>query len=463
MTKNIFVQKDIVCPACQNAFPVKYPNPKLYAAVSRDEDQRVTAYSWTMGIQTDILPHHYSVLQCPHCFLADFYERLEKPLLDRKSREIIQRVQKMTPSQRLILQKLRQGVKEGGMDVTGAIMVHLAALFCTLSSGDEKWIDHLRLGRLCLRLSWLYRERPPSLSAAANGNNEPQADVMRISAPLARIAELGEEMEEALDDVLERAENLKKETVKRTLELNLPPAKNPYAARMAALEEYLGNALQELGKLEETAARDKKNILIIRDAATANSPGADAENPESILEGVKQLWPQLPGDESACLTQAAEALDYSFRHEAGDQNMQQNLGLGALLLHLLAKTGRLEKALDYSALLYRTCFKDKQSLQGQLAAVKKDGELSDEEIKEMNRTLTTVINTLNKAAESRKTLLEQLYVRDREKIAAILRPLAGAPVKEQLLALTAAGVHEALAQSLAEKMTAQDPTRKKKP
>jgi hypothetical protein len=52
MVRNIFIEKNVNCPVCKGTFQLKYPNPKLYAAASRDEDRRVTAYTWARGLQT---------------------------------------------------------------------------------------------------------------------------------------------------------------------------------------------------------------------------------------------------------------------------------------------------------------------------------------------------------------------------------------------------------------------------
>jgi uncharacterized protein (DUF2225 family) len=451
MSRNIYTKKQAVCPACRKSYELKYPNPKLYAASSRDDDERVTGYTWTMGIQTDVLPHHYSVLQCPHCLYTDFIERLEKPGYGSKERGIFKAYNELPVDRKAILKTLLQVLPKEQYNLDAAFALHLSAIYISLLPGHEAAIDHLKLGRLYLRLSWLYKEQGSEGFNAANSSG--QTAKTSKSSISAKLSQRGEQLEENFQNSLDLLDQFRELAEERTGELDLHPENNPFAKLINTIEDNMERALQDLSKLEHIVVQDRNRILVLKDnkngaqdtGINAMDTGIDGkENPptlNTLLPSLVAMWPQLPQSIESTIKLAAEAFEYSFKHEEVSQNIQQSHAVGNIIMQLMHKMGNLDRALDLSVQLYKSAFKDKQSLQMALTQGQNDNSMTDEETKEMNRMITSVTNSLSKSGENRKALLSQIYERDKSKISKLLITRQTLPPEEQVQALIQAGIN----------------------
>jgi uncharacterized protein (DUF2225 family) len=470
MSVILFIEKEILCPACDISFKLKYPNPKLYAATSRDEDQRVTEYSWTAGIKTDLQPHYYTVLQCPNCLLADFHEKLEKPGLDKRLKEEYNKLLELPFEQKMILRKLRRLVPEGELTARSAAAIHLAAIFGTLLPGKESQIDHMKLGRLYLRLSWLYKEIDEMNGKAENGDETEGNGSVASTATATELSKTVEEMEEHIQGVMDALENARELGEKRTDELQLESGENPFNRYINAIDDNIERALQELGQLEAIVRQDRNKILTItgKSARTTKKTsdrkeGTNSEdNFEEVIASLAENWPHIPLNEESAVKLAVEAFDFSYKHEEECQDIQQSMVVGGLILHLLEKTGQPDLALAHGSILYKTAFRDKQAMQMTLNDAKRDNSLTEAEIKDMNRSIATISTTLSRAADSRKKILEQLYQRDKKKISDLLKTNPGANTQKQVQLLTEAGFAEDFVIWLRENNYLDNDTRKKK-
>ncbi len=458
MAKNIFVEKKIKCPVCQTEFILKYPNPKMYAASGRDADQRVTGYTWTGGTKTDVVPHHYSVLQCPTCLLADFYTSFENPGNESKDRNFYKIFEEISFDQRLILRKLRRLVPETELGVDAAIALHLSAIFAARLPAEEAAIDHMKLARLYLRLSWLYKEKgglgaAPGPGAPAS-NNDPSTTSVLFNA----VEKMEDDMR-ALSEHLEQTAELARE---RARELDLPPDKNPYAPAITSLEEQIELTLMEVEKFQQVIARDKQQVLTI---AAGTKPHDEASTGgaatlDEIMNELSSLWPQVPKAEQMAVNFAVEAFEYAHQHESANFSIIQSMGVANLILQLFMRIGNLEKVLEYSLKIYKNGFRDKQSLQMTLNEGKRTKSLKVTEAQEMQRTIGHITTTLTKSTESRKKILGLLYRRDKDKIHTLLRSKTSAA--EQVQALASAEFPHELITWLKDNGQINDDVKKKK-
>ncbi|MCP5045714.1 MAG: DUF2225 domain-containing protein [bacterium] len=469
MAKIIFTTKKVLCPACKSYFELKYLNPKLYAASSRDDDERVTGYTWIENIKTELLPHHYSVLQCPKCLFTDFREHYERPGFSPMDKKLYQCHMQLSAEQRMVLQTLQCLVPAGDLDNEAALSLHLAAIFITLLPIEETAINHLKLGRLYLRLSWLYREQRELGSGPVPGDSKDTGK----SSTTRKLSSAVEQLEEYIQSALDLLEEARQLSEGRTEELELPPDMNPFAGAIDSLEDNIEKSLQDLSQLENSVMEDRNRILMVKGKNGAGDSGVveekgsggegeDAVTLETLFPTLMEQWPQIPRSEESAIKLAVEAFDYSYKHEEVSQNVQQAMGVGNIILQLLQKTGDMDRALEYAVELYKTGFRDKQSLQMTLNQGQKDGSLGDEEVKEINRTLVVLSHTLEKAGASRKQLLGQLFERDKEKIFKILKANAAVPVQEQMQALFEAGIVEDMITYLKEIQVIKTDVKKKK-
>lgn len=416
---------------------LKFPNPKFYAATQRDEDQRVREYSWTSGIKTNVQPHHYSVLQCPRCLYANFREKLERLGLDSKENDALKAFQSMPNEQKVILQYLSKLTKRDPLDSVAALALHLSAIFNSLLPGNEKILDHMKLGRLYLRLSWLYNELfgdEASAKAQSAAQNSGKSSVYKLY----KIVEKLEDKLQTCHDLLEKAHDL---AAQRIVELNLPPDQNPFETVIATVDEQVDRSLEELSRLEHIVAQDQSGILTMNNGHPDEKGNKKEEDIDlgSYLKELSALWPALPKTETDARKRAVDSFDYSFKNEGISQDMMQSMVVGSLLMHLLHQEGELERSLTYCLELYKNAFRDKQSLQMNLNQAQKDGNLSDDELKELNRMLSMATATLNKTSEKRRELLNLMFERNKQQIMSLIQAKASAGPQEQAGAITGAG------------------------
>lgn len=436
MARNIFIGKDIVCPACKSKVRLRYPSPKMYAAAGRDDDQRVTAYSWAGGIQTDVVPHHYAVFQCPNCLVADLKEKFENPEHSAKERIMYEALQSAPFEKRMLLRKLRRFVPEGDLDAQGAMALHLAAIYAAFIPGEKERIDHLRLGRLYLRLSWLYKEQkgPEEEETAADTAADTDSTVGKLLLVVDQFQQVMRQL------FAENLGNIQTLIDARSAEMKLSPEKSPYTKLMASVREKTGHMEQAVLQLRQAAVRDKEGKL----TQEAASSSIGDMNLEDFLPSLLPQWPDLPRNEKDALMRAVEALDHSARYEGAEQDLQQSMGLTNLIIKLLLKIGDLDRALEYVLGIFKSGYRDKQGLTMKLNQAKRDKTLTPFEEKSIMKQIGSVTRTLNMAVENRRKIVGMLFERDKEKITAVLDKHAAASAEEQARAVTAAGFTEEL-------------------
>jgi uncharacterized protein (DUF2225 family) len=453
MVRNIFIEKNVICPACKAGISMKYPNPKLYAAAGRDEDQRVTSYSWAGGIETDVLPHHHAVFQCPNCLLADMKESFETHGRGAKEIALYEAVRNSPFEKRMMLRKLRRFVPQE-INLQGALALHLAAIYTMMLPDEKEKIDHLKLGRLYLRLSWLYKEQ--------QGRGEKQAADETAAATASTAGKLlltVKQFQQVMNQVCsENVEQIQALANARTAEMKFPPGQNPYEKLMAAVREKMTQMQQAVLNLQNAAVQDSKGKLT--QAAMAGTAGEMSF--EQFLPTLLPQWPHLPRTERDTVKLAVEAFDYSARFEDADQSLQQSMGLTNLVIKLLLKIGDLDRALAYVMGIFKTGYRDKQNLTMKLNQLKREKTPNAFEEQSLTKQIGTVSRTLTMAVENRRKIVGMIFERDKEKIIAVIKQNAEASPEEQEQALVAAGFTAELVPWLRESgIIKQEETKKK--
>jgi len=436
MSRNVFIEKTIVCPVCKNTFELKYPNPKLYAAASRDSDRRVTAYTWAQGLKTDAVPHYYAVAQCPQCLFADLKENFENPRYGAKEAFVYEARNNLDFKKVLILKKLRRLVpNDETLSLEGAMSMHLTAVYCALLPAQKEQIDHNKLGRLYLRLSWLYREQKGD--APPPGENG-EADSLALTKLNKSVEVLQSDLLSLLDD-LGSTRTLIRERAK---ELGLPEEGegNPYSPILMGLTDKTHDLQTYLEMLQQSVQSDRKGDLT---TMSIGSNGA-GDAVQKLMGDVASKWPGMPRSEEISIKRAVEAFDYSFKHEDTEQSIEQSLAVVNLIVKLLLKIGDLDGALDYIMQIFKSGFRDKQELQRRLSQGKREKTISDFDARNIQRKIATVTNSLTQAGDTRKMLLEKIFERDKEKINSILEANANAAPPLQEKAIVEAGLTEEL-------------------
>jgi hypothetical protein len=443
MARNVFIQKNVVCPVCKNTMSLQYPNPKMYAAARRDSDRRITAYSWAQGIQTTVVPHYYAVVQCPQCLYADLKENFENPRHNAKDRLVYDARNNLEFKRVMILKKLHRVVSEGQLDLDGALSIHLAAIFNALLPGKEEEIDHNKLGRLYLRLSWLYREqRGESVDESEGENGE------GVSPVLNRLDNVVEGLQSGYNSLLDDLGSVRGLIRERAEELGLPVEgdKNPYWPMLAAISDKSNELRTLLEMFQQSVISDKKGNLSAVGMADSGETGA-----RRLFTEIAMQWPDMPQSEEACIRRAVTAFDYSFKNEDTDHSLEQGLAVVNLIVKLLLKIGDLDGALDYASQIFKSGFRDKQELSRRLSQGKQAKTLSAFDEKNIQRKIGTINNTLTQAGDTRKMIIEMIYEKRKDKIIPILKENVEKTADEQKQAILDAGFQEDLLPFLQER------------
>lgn len=428
MSRNIYIDHNVVCPVCKNLYKIHYPNPRMYVASGRDSDHRVTGYTWTQGVQTDEIPHYYAVAQCPQCLFADFRENLESPKQGMKEIKLYETRRNMDFKKVLILRKLKRLISEEKINIKGAICLHLSALYIALQAPKEHW-DYNKLGRLYLRTSWLFKElRGDSFEP------EPIEKDNTPSLSLDKLCKTIEGMQSSLNGFLSDLVDLRKYGNARSEELKLPSDNNPYNSITTSLEFKVKEIQTLLEMVQQSAMRDTKGDLIII-PATFTITDTDLQE---VLNDIESKWQDFPGNEEVCVRRAIEAFDYSFKTEDMERSPEQSLSIVNLIIKLLLKTGDLNGALNYLTEMLRNGSRDKQNLQQRLNEAKHGKNMSEFDAKNIMRKMATITSALTQGIESRRAIIEMIYEKNKEKILGIVKTnLQNTPAEQEQAILSA--------------------------
>lgn len=429
MAEEILLSKTIQCPACEQKVPLRIANPRLYTVASRESDRHVTAYRWLRGLVTNVVPHHYRIWQCPKCLFADFADKVDKEKLDGSHDAARSVFMDISIEKRMILDSLRERVPQGDLDAGGAVAIHLAALLITLLPTTAKQVDHSRLGRIALRLAWLFREVDGS-SAAPPPDPE--------SRTMVDLADATERLDRILKDAATALEEVQAKGRLRGAELRLPDnLENPYLAHGELIGVRLRTVQAEVATLQMAVLQDQQGRL-----APAVRPETDPGGAlDGALQAILPLWPSMPRNERQCLLLALEALEYSYQFERGSESEDEGLAQVNLILDLLIRLGMLERALDWTSQISKYSADNVEDLQNRMAKARASKTLSDFDETVINRKIAAMGLTRQKAGERRRDILEMMLDRDREKIDASLGASASLPSQERVKALMDLGIH----------------------
>ena len=428
MRESVFINKEIPCPVCQLVSPLRYPDPRHYVAAARESDLHVTAYRWNTEECEGIMPHYYAVWQCPVCMFADLTERLEKPTGGPKEEALKESYIAIPEDKRYVLQQLRKLVPGGELCLNAAASLHISALLIT-GLPEEKHTDFEKLGRIALRLGWLYRER-------AGMAAEPQP----VNGALSKLHDEVARLESQVLSLGEVLSDAQRAAVARLEELNISPEgkENPYAPITAGFNEHLGEMKTLLAIMQRTLLSDQRGQL------TGGFSGGPVEptDLDEVLISLKEHWTELPLDEEQSLRSAAEAYEYCYSRESSEQSIEKSIELLSLLVELQSRIGDYEKATSWISEIYNSGLLYKRELRSRITLGKSSGRLRAHEEQSLERKISNIEFAIAQAGESRRRLLDAMLEKYDPVIERVMKSTKGKPTKERESKLAEAGVPE---------------------
>jgi hypothetical protein len=451
MAEEPLLTKIVRCPCCERQGPMHLANPRLYTVVGRESDRHVTGYRWINGIETALVPHHYRIWQCPNCLMADFTEAIEEGAASGRLEAVRERLRDIPVEQHMVLTSLRDLVGKGPLDQQGAIAIHLAAYLITALAPAPKR-DHGKLGRIALRLAWLFRERGGNAAISPPAAGEPPRQPSGRQA-LTALVDASERLDRLFAEGTDVLRELQQYGRMRGDELGLPdqPAKNPYVAVATLMELRLRALRSQVTSLQMALIQDRQGRMAVIEPRL---PAADTPL-DQALAVLSRLWPDLPGDERKALRAAQAAFEHSYQYEDGSDSEEQSTAQVNLILEILVRLGELERALDWTVTVAQHAGDTMADLRGRLSSGKATGTLSTYDETVINRKITALGFTWQKAGERRREILEMMLERDHDRIQELLEAHAALPVSERLQTLASAGIHESVLSLISARLDAR--------
>lgn len=428
----LFVERVVQCPACGAKSLLAYPDPKLYRAVKRESDLHVLAYEWSAEGARGVVPHHYFAWQCEACLFADVTEAVESgqgSYQDHALRLAFR--QALDPGRQEALAALRALVPKGPLDGDGAAALHAAALLVSLLPAERN-IDQGRLGRVALRLAWLFRER-------GGPEQEPEPDSGALEALRAAVERLDAQVAAtglALDGTAEAARA-------RAGEAGGEDAESaPYLAVTASMAAKLAEVKTLLAMLQSAVLQEGQHL------AHASAEGASAGALDEALARAKGRFPLVPRSERDCLRLAVDGFVASYRQEDTYLSIEQSMTVLGLVVDLLVRLGEDERALEFVAEIFNAGMENKKELTRRLAEGKRGRRLRAHDERMLDQKIGVVTMAIRQAGESRRRILDRLLERHRAVIVRTLSATAGGSAEAREKALADAGVPEVVVTQL---------------
>jgi tetratricopeptide (TPR) repeat protein len=295
-------------------------------------------------------------------------------------------------------------------------------------------VDHSKLGRLALRLAWLFRELDgPALPVGSAEGGQVRSEA------LGALAEATERLDKLLQEAGENLREIQQHGKTRTEELRQggSPEDNPYLPLGDLIEVRLQALQSEVTGLQ---------MAVLQDQQGRSPAGAPVQEGAGSL--VKELlaiapsWPKLPRSERQSLKSALEAFQYSYQFEEEGDGVEQGMAQVNLILDILIRLGELEQALEWTSQISKYSSDTSTDLKNRLSKARATQTLSPYDSTAIHRKIAALSLTQQKAGEHRKDILRLMLERDREKIDAALERTAQLPIQERLNALREMGIHD---------------------
>ena len=435
MAEEVLLTKTIACPACERKVPLLQANPRLFTVASRESDRHVTSYQWLREVTEPVVPHYYTLWQCPKCLFAEFADTVDadKPGATGAARTLFGDI---SMEKMMILDGLRELVPGGPMTQVGAIATHLAALLISSLPTSKSQVDHARRARIALRLGWLFRELDGAVPPAPPEPGKETGTMDALAEATERLDRLTKEAEVVLGEIQRKGRA-------RGLELRLPEKSeaNPYLALGELIEVRLKTLQAEVAALQMAVLHDQQGRMEPARPETEDVLGPDMTQ---VVQSILPLWPELPRTERQCLVLCLEDLEYSYQYEMGGANEEHGVAKVNLILDLLVRLGELERALDWTSQIAKFAADGASDLNQRIHKGRANRSMKPHDETVINRKIAALDATRQKAGESRREILDLMLERDRPRIDAILQDTLQAPVDERLKALADAGIHSAV-------------------
>ena len=333
-----FYLKNITCPCCKKAQKVFFlpdVTSRLYFSKEKEDDQHVTQWEWKNPAFSHYNPYYYDILICPECSFCDLREEFISPEVNPSNRTHSLRdvFLKEKSKKESLISIFASKIDPEKMDFKMAVYLHLLAIYIQyLLPGPEVQDnpslnrDWLKIGKLYLRLSWIFREE----SGKSPQSKSVQGFLSEGAAGADQLLRTISSGKMVLDNIFDTI--MKQKQLDLEQKIFNEDVYRKYHSCFEYLNNNTGNMMLVVKSLKE---------LIV--SHFSSQGGEVLKNDLSTLANevmdYSVLWPEVPNDENTSLKKSMEY--YSLAAE-NDSSMSAVAGLQLLefCMKVLKVSGR---------------------------------------------------------------------------------------------------------------------------
>jgi uncharacterized protein (DUF2225 family) len=442
-----FVKKEVACPNCGEVHEQRFFKQRQFVPEAVEDDQHVLSYKWLSETTRPVHPPWYIFYFCPHCYFTDQAEDFISP--PTEAFNLMKAFRSRSDADDRILQFLGGPVMYEDINFHTALNLHYLALYIQLMVRSD-FQDAYKIGRIFLRIAWLFREEGGSEGEKPKSFREDNRGrfIRSVKTAESALFEFKSKWSRLVDNANTYFDDDDADRKK--------PATTAFEKNAANIEK-LQNALAA------EVARMKTALGI---GAESEENGRGGSGPEFYgfpshaiyLRELKARWPEAPVSEEEGMKQCMPYLMKALSEDARFDSPRAYASLTTLLVNLRVRLGDLDGAYAQVHGAYRQAAENRMALQRKLR-----GKDIDESLKtRLSAQIRKCNETISYSAELRRELLDKIMRRDMPKIEAILKPLAGAGAKEKEEALIEGGIKKSLILHIKEKTDLIETEKKKR-
>ncbi|GEM_PF-3910980 len=157
-----FFEKEFSCPVCGKPSIHYYLRDRTYVVDRREDDYFISRYTWRKPEHKRYHIYAFHIWHCPHCKFTDertsFFQKQFKKA--RGQFEHLQRKVLEEASTDPVVKLISEQIEYPTVELLSVLNLHLLATYLQLLA-EDKYRDYEKLGRLYLRISWIFRILSP--------------------------------------------------------------------------------------------------------------------------------------------------------------------------------------------------------------------------------------------------------------------------------------------------------------
>jgi len=420
-----FVYKAIPCPACNEKTEHRFFRLRIFTSEITEPDRHVVRYKWTNDFVERVNPLYYALYFCPKCFYTDIAEEFSKPFETESGAATVKAFKKVI-SENTLLQLVGRHIDYEDIDYEVALRLHfLAVLIHSLVENDMQ--DHYKLGRIYLRIAWLYREReqglPEGLEPEAETSHRSTEEDAGCSPQLLAATEKLQEAQKQHHAQWQALERLSRQRIDELTRSTPADWHNPYPLCIEPLMSAHAQLEEGLHELRDLAFRDASGLLrgarqeaVLVEARDENERSRERRAHflphATFMERLYMLWEEVPRNEQDALALALQHLERALATDLRLENPQSRLKVSSLVVELQIRRGDFDGALNVTRQLHRLAMTSRQKLQARL----REDDVRESEIRRIQNLTHRATTALESAAELRESIIERMVKVQRPRI-----------------------------------------------